>query len=421
MNRLIKENKWLITISIAGLLIRIVFFIYIKPWESNVIEKIIGTSDSSEYHKIAQDFVENGKYPDNIYLDVYRTPVFPLYASLFYFIFGIKPYMVLFSYIFLNIIAIIFLYLLCKKMFDNKIIALIVASLYSLEPNVIKLTTEFGTETLHATFLLVSVYYFIAGLKDKKNAFIIISAAIFAITALTRPVSLYFYILCLLFILFFPGEKLKRKFLYLVFFAVTYLITITPWMYRNYVTYGYFSTGAFQGNQMMYNAGVLKSYVTGIPIESSHREFINELIKICDENKITNQFEIEKQKNKLGFDYITKHLDSYSVLQLKGIVNFFVAPLFSKSHGTMNKIFASVYMFIIYSFCLLGIFKLIKNKNYFNLIFLLSLILYFCFLTGILGVARYRLPTTAFYLIFTAYGIYFLYNNIKNKIVRNKI
>lgn len=414
-----RKNKYLLTILLVALTVRIAYLMSIKPWSGSYANDVLNYGDASEYNTIAKILVEEHKYPDNIFLDVYRTPVFPLYISIFYFLFGIKPYLIIISHLVLNLIAIISIYLLCNKLFGNKTISLFASALYALEPNVIKLVSEFGTETLHATFLIVSFYIFIKGLKDKKFLYIGVSGIIFGITALTRPINLYYYIPLILYILFFPNEKIKMKIKYVLIFIAFYFLTISPWMFRNYSVYGYFSTNVFQGNAIMYNAGLTKSYETGLSTDITHKEFLDELTNICETNKIQNQFEIEKVKNKLGTDYILGHLGTYIKLHLKGMLLFFISPLNNSNYGLLSKIVVFIYLSIIYLFCSIGLYYLIKHINYYILIVLFSTIFYFCFLTGILGISRYRLPTTAFYLIIASYGLYYFSIYFKNKI-KNK-
>jgi|WetSurMetagenome_2_1015567.scaffolds.fasta_scaffold19760_3 4-amino-4-deoxy-L-arabinose transferase-like glycosyltransferase len=419
--KILKNNKWLSAILLVALIIRIFYFLNSKPWESSFMESQFTYNDSRGYHNLAVKIVETKSFPVNISLDTYRTPIFPLYIAFFYLIFGIKPYTVLFSYIILNLISVVFIYLLTKKLFNNKILSLIAVVLYAFEPNIIRLTIEFGTEILHATLMIISVYYFVVGLKDKKYSSIIISGILFGISVLTRPVNLYFYILCIIFILSYREIIMKQRIKIALLFVSAYLLSISPWMLRNYIEYGYFSTCAVQGSQMLYNAGVTKSYETGIRLDSINNEFHTILNNRCEEKNITNYFDIDKQSEIIGFEYLINHLNPYIYLHLKGMVKFFASPLDNIKYSFVTKILIGSYLFLIYLFYFIGIYFLFKEKEYYNILFFSSIILYFCFLTGVIGLSRYRTPTTAFYLIISAYGIYFLFNKLKLIFIKNKI
>lgn len=414
--KFINEYGSLLAIVTLALLIRVVYYVDAKPWENDSVQKIMQHGDAGEYQRLAEKLVETGSYPENFFLDTYRTPVFPVYISALYFFFGVKPHIVLFSHIILNLVIIFFLFLLCRKLFDNIAVAIVASLLYALEPNVIKLIMEFGTETLHAALLIVSVYFFVAGLKENKIINVLLSAVFFGITALTRPVNLYFYLLCVLFIFLFPEQKLKYKFKTAVFFVLVYFASIAPWMYRNYNLYDHFSTNAFQGTAVYYNAIITKSYVTGKKVDSVIVEVVTEVENICKEKNITNPFDVDKEKQIYGMNYIKNYPGVYLMLHLKGMANFFIAPLNNEKYSVKSKILIALYFLFVYSFALVGIYVMIKKKQYYYLFVFLSVILYFWFITGILGLSRYRMPATAFYIMLCAVGVCFISEKIKNKI-----
>ncbi len=405
-------NKWLFLIIFLALTIRLIYFINIKPWNEYYFIQKLDKGDAGEYQLLAETIVKTGKYPENIYLDTYRGPIFPLYISFIYLVFGIKHYLVLASQILLNIISIIFIYLICEKIFNKKLISLIAASFYSFEPNVIMLTMEYGTETLHATLLIISVYYLIMGIKFNKKNYLAISGLFFGITALTRPISLYFYILCIIFIFLFTIGNLSDKFKYATFFIAFYFIALFPWMYRNYKVYNHFSSNTFQGNAVLYYAGLTKHHLTGISTDMIFIDYLNSLDSIRKEKNMINPFEIDEQKQIIGFDYLKNNIISYIPLHIKGIFRYFIAPLFNNKYTFIFRIIFGFYFFVIYSLAIFGIWKMFKNKQYFFVLFFISIMFYFSFLTGIIGRARYRLPVTAFYLIFAAAGAYFIINRL---------
>ncbi len=415
MKNSIYNNKWLLLIIFIAVIVRIVYFFNVKPWESSFLESQMSYNDSRSYHEFAIRILENKDIPKNIGHDTYRTPVFPLVIFLLYFIFGIKPYFVIILNFILNIISIYYVYLLTNELFNKKLISLLSSFLYAFEPNLIKLNSEFGTEILHATLLIFSIYYLVKGFNNRKYSFFVISGFLFGLTALTRPISLYFYIICIIAILLYKDLLITKRIKFALVFVLVYFITLVPWMLRNYVEYGYFSTNAVQGFQLLYLAGVTKSYVTGMDVDSVHKEFNNLLINRCNEKSISNYFEVDKQREIIALDYLSKNFNSYIYLHVKGMAKYFLSPLGNSKYSRANQIVIGLYLIFIYLMFLIGSYYLSRDKKYFALLFLLILILYFCFLTGIIGISRYRAPTSAFYLIISSYGIYYLIFNIRNK------
>lgn len=421
MIEIYKKNKWLLLILLAALAIRLAYFINVKPWERNYETGTEGFGDALEYQMLAGKILENGHYPENYFLDTYRTPGFPIYIALIYFLFGAKTHYVLFSYILLSVGTAFIIYLISLKLFDKKKIALLASALFSFEPNVLKLTSEFGTETLHAFFLVLSCYFFVSALKDKKIIFLASSAVLFAVTALIRPVSLYFYLICLAFILLYPGNRFLYKIKTAILFGIIYFAAISPWMYRNYSTYGHFSTNAFQGTAMYFNAIIVRAYVTGIPQDSSIVLTVNDVNKICEEKKLTNPFDVDREKEIYGYNYIKEHFGVYLKLHLKGMMNYFAAPLNNERYSVISKIFLWPYMMLVYFLGIYGLVKMLKMKDYYFAAFMFITVFYFWLVTGILGLARYRLPATPFFLLLSAFGIFQMYEYIRVKTTNKKI
>jgi len=417
----IRKNKWILVILFAALAVRMLYFVNIKPWDRNYSSGTEGYGDALEYQAVANKIIETGTYPENFFLDTYRTPGFPIYIAGIYYIFGVKPHYVLFSYIFLSVLTVLFIYLISKKLFDNNIIALFAAALFALEPNTIKLVTEFGTESLHGFLLIAAFYFLISGLKNEKAYIFILSAVIFGLAALTRPVNLYFYIICLALIVFYPQKKYLYKMKFALLFGLVYFLTITPWMYRNYRTYGHFSTNAFQGTAVYYNAILVKAYAEKLTMDTAMVKVVNDVNNICEEKKLTNPFDIDREKEIYGYNYINEHKTEYAVLHAKGMINFFAAPLNNENYSFSNKLVIGIYLGFIYVFSFVGIISLLKRKYYFLIASFLSVIFYFWFVTGILGLSRYRLPATLFYIIFCAAGIYYTSEYVKLKLLNKKI
>lgn len=421
LNIFINKNKYILIIFLLSLLIRIFYFLSVKPYDDNFVKEKFSVTDAKEYHLLAEKTIQDGKYPEWYFLDTFRTPVFPFYVVFLYLIFGIKPYIIFFSNIILNLISIAYLYLICKRVIENEKISLITVLLFSFEPNIIKMMTEYGPDTLHNTLLIASIYYLVSALKTKKYGLFLVSAVLFAITTLTRPVNLYFCILCGLFILFYPGEKIIYRIKTVFIFLVIYFLALTPWMYRNYRVYGYFSTSAYQGNAALYYACVTKAGVDKEDVFESFVNMENLFVKECKEKNVTNPFDIDRMKQKMGMEYILNHIDVYIPLHFKGMLNFFVAPLNNDKYSVNMRILLGIYFFVIYSLSLIGIYFMVKYKQYLYSISLISVVMYYSFLTGVVGLARYRLPSTAFFLIPAAFGLYYIAKNINDNYIKKKV
>jgi hypothetical protein len=64
----------------------------------------------------------------------------------------------------------------------------------------------------------------------------------------------------------------------------------------------------------------------------------------------------------------------------------------------------ALFLLCIYLFCLTGMFGAVQRKEYLPLLFSLGIMAYFVAVTGLFGMARYRLPLIPFYLPYAAMG-----------------
>jgi hypothetical protein len=80
-----------------------------------------------------------------------------------------------------------------------------------------------------------------------------------------------------------------------------------------------------------------------------------------------------------------------------------------------------IYSFIIYSICLLGLFKIIKLKDKKILLFLFISILYFFLILSWHGNTRYFLPILFYLSFFFAFGVADIYKIVKSNLLTKKL
>jgi len=106
-------------ILIFALLIRLVLFLFLEPWNSYVINSsFFLVPDTKEYQNLALGLLNNHNFNDYNY---FRTPGYPLLIAFFYSIFGIKPWIIILFQILISLISIFVTYLLANEMFNKKI------------------------------------------------------------------------------------------------------------------------------------------------------------------------------------------------------------------------------------------------------------------------------------------------------------
>jgi len=439
-----KKNAIFIVILFA-LLLRIIFFIAAKPWDDQVVQNEIIFSDAAGYHRLALNILDTGSFSDLGDLGANRTPGYPLFVSIIYFIFGVKPWVVLFFQVLLNIVSLIMVYKLGKIMFSKKI-AIIAAVLFAIDPHQILYTTTLLTETLFVTIFLVSIFFLIYGLNNKKILFLILSSLFLGFATLIRPISQFFPAIVLLVILIYPKIGWALRLRTSIYYILIFLFTISPWLYRNYSKFGYASLSSIQGESLLF---WFVSYTeverTGKSIDQVRKEFSQKAKESgADENG--NPFYNSKIYSEIAIEYLKTNWPDYISRHLKGTINLYISigtkgilkKLGLKSSDLNFDLYNSPNIFkmiigfikskslieiliglsiggfllICYTSFIWGCINMTKDKKYFYLIIFIAIIAYFLILLGVFGSNRYKVPITPFYIVIAANGLYDVYKRI---------
>ncbi len=165
----LRHNKSIILIAGFALLLRIGFFIGVQPWDEQVSQETILVGDSDGYHNMALSIINSGSFSYHKYMpfekikgdvSAERTPGYPLFVSFVYFLFGVRPWLVILFQLLVNVGSLILIYVLAKKVFEKKI-AIIAALLYAIEPHAISLPIALMIYRRNYNFLIVILFVFL--------------------------------------------------------------------------------------------------------------------------------------------------------------------------------------------------------------------------------------------------------------------
>ena len=473
---LLRKNKTLLAITCCAFVFRMTVFFVIKPYNQYDLQnKIMRDSDSEGFHNRAVSILETRSFSSFMGL---RTPGYPLFISLFYFIFGVKPWVVLFIQILLGVGIVIMTYLIGKMLVSRKV-ALLATGLCAIDPHLIFYSVQLLSDILFVFVLLLSILFFIYGIKNKRLTLFLLSSTLLGVSTMVKPVTLYFPIIVAGAILLCPKMKFNFRLTIISFFILVFFVVIFPWQYRNYKVYNHFSLAPLaQSFNLLYrHAAFTEAAKTGKSIEQVRREFTREVqlrelngddtySKIIILNKMPskllriggwNPFDTARVYNEIAINYLIKNWIYYLPLHLRGIAIIFLDPstrnFFSmigvktreawylernRSSANVIKmivdyfrinstpevvvgILISIFFFIVYSSFFFGVFKMILEKKMLLLFFFLSIILYFPNMAGIMCENRYKLPTIPFYMIISARGIIEIFRLCKNRRGTSKV
>ncbi len=414
--------------------------------------------DSPGYMLLAQNLVEHGIMSFDgsapYHATNFRTPIYPLFLALIYFIFHSFVPAIFFGAL-ISAFAAPLVYLIAKQVFEEKT-AFIAGILTAIEPMGLFLGVSILTEGIFTQILLLSVYFFVKYLKGDKVAYLYSSGALLSLATLTRPIMFYFWPLAIPFIIYKSKNlewhmALKNTIVFIaIFFAV-----LSPWLIRNKITVNSWQISGLQGFifYVDHYGAVLRYLGEAGPLSDVQ----NKALALVGPDKIFTS-EGSNVLFKSAISGIKQHKLAYANIYAKSLISFFIAngykSLFIDILGVPAKApyipfelflrfdFKSIIKtmsnmdltgFLIYwgskivwvtiflSF-LASLIYLLFSRNYKTIrtevIYIAVVIFYFAFITGptAIGGGRTKAPINSLIFMFAVFGVYKLVNYLYQKL-----
>lgn len=208
-------------------LILICGFILRGLWLLNV--KSIPISDFSVIYECGQEFLNGntGMFWGHSYIARFpHLTIMVLYMALMIKIFPTNNIVMMkLVNLALGVLTIYIIYLLVKELFDSKKRGIYAASLASIFPPFITYTGVFCTENVAIPLYLLSIYFFILVIKNKKSKYYLISSGILlSIGNLFRMVAAIVVIAYAIYILIYLKYKIINKLRNIALYIVPYVV-----------------------------------------------------------------------------------------------------------------------------------------------------------------------------------------------------
>jgi len=310
---------------------RLLFFLLVGSWRPEVRDSIILQKDALGYHTIAVNLMQHGVFSRTTIGEMpqaptaYRTPGYPLVIYLFYCLFGIQPWLVIFAQILVEAATCLLMLLTFRRLFGNTA-GYAAALLYATDPIAILHSNRLLTESLF-TFLGALLLYFMMHLYISLPRGAGYAAMIGIITGyliLCRPVGLFLPVVLLFFIWLWLRPQWKTALKLGTVLAGAVLLTLSPWLIRNKITFGTFSFTSFTGHQMLlWNVGFWRSGVEGKPFEELRAEYkeATDRAMIQDGFDPEDEFKRSDYYTRMALDIIKQDPAGYLKTFPKGLIN----------------------------------------------------------------------------------------------------
>jgi len=418
---------------VFSVIIRVAFYLYTLQ-----NTELYFHGDQVEYIALGRMLYDQFQFDETFYTS--RMPLYPAFISLILKFYNNLNFVILIQHL-VGLSFIIIAYNI--GLIYSKEIAFISGILCSLNLNFITHANFFLTETLFGLFFFIFLFFSIHFLKFFKIKFLLFSGIFLGLSVLVRPLVIYLPIVFLIFLVF-AKYNFKKKFLAIFVFLITFYATIFPWMFHNYKLHGHFAlTTSVASNVSGWYLPHIDQFEKKINLSEARIQSNNAWKNYKKDLKpevIEDYFELDKEAKKYFFNTIKEYRVT-SIVQAwfwGGMKNILSPPfvdfatLFKINHSSFydtpgNSFVKQAFNFIFfnsniyYSFILIfgilliiifrfvqlfGIFHYFKKDKYL-LLFLISIIIYFLFVSGPIGYAKYRFPLEIIFILLTSKGIFY--------------
>ena len=227
------------------------FLLSLCLFRSFFINQPLNIVDEKHYNRLALSILERGEFgwrPGH--LTAIRPPLYPAFLALIYKVFGPESYnAVRLIQIFLSLASGWLIYSLAKRIFHEERVALLATGLFLFYPSLLLFNYLLLTEILFIFLFLLSVWFLLYFKRSFRNLFI---AGIFwGLASLTRSVIYPLTPFVALFLIFASSSK-KRGLLAAALFLSATILTLSPWVIRNYRVFGHFVAVDTMGGLNLY-------------------------------------------------------------------------------------------------------------------------------------------------------------------------
>lgn len=237
MNKIV-TNKWFFLLIVIGLISVKFYYLYLSNLNDNYSNEVAyhGGADASHYLMIAKNIADFGVYSDTNSGIVsesatWRPPIWPFFLS-FFLRFTANPLNLILLKSVFEVFVLGFILFKFKKYSNLKFFWLLPFCFLFIEPQYLKYSITFLSESLTAILILTLTVFFITLNKTKSSHIAIPVLA--ALVVLCHPVSIFFVCLLMVFYLIYNFRINKKK---TFFHGFLFTVILLSWPCRNAITF----------------------------------------------------------------------------------------------------------------------------------------------------------------------------------------
>lgn len=255
------KNRYINNRYITSLLIAVLLFLAAGVWWYYYVHAFVALpyNDALDYVSMARNislgrgFTSRYLTPLSLvhagapYPNLWRAPFWPLFLAVCFKIFGATDTVAAGAGALFYFAAILPLFLLSREIEGSRTLAFFTCLLYLFSPQALFYSISGMTEPMALFFMVLWVYLLLKA-PGKSRYFFLLCGAVAGLFYLTRYNAIIFLPLSCLYLWWSSGEDKKKKALQLALYLGSWLLIISPWLWRNYLVAGnpFFSLQSYE-------------------------------------------------------------------------------------------------------------------------------------------------------------------------------
>jgi len=448
------RTRQVTAIVLLCLALRLGFFLAVQPWKPEVERTVLLQDDPLGYHNLASTLVKSHRFATSDIADPnsVRTPLYPLFIAAHYWLLGEKPWLAILSQIVIGSLTCVVLLVTLWQFFEPRI-AMIAAILFAVDPNNILHSNLLYSEIVFVFFLVIGFYLFSVAVLSSSRTTTLTGFVLYGISlgvaTLVRPISLFLPLIIVALFLVWYRRRIVTGIKYSVIVLFFFAATLSPWLIRNYRTFGSFSLSSVGSDVvLLYNVAYMEMPKRHQDINTVRTALIGEAKEMMvwsgQPPDSAGAFQLAMFMNQLAAKYVRADPVDFMKRYCLGVLNVLFSPATSaysralrlpdakveaKSHvgmtesirdfvarkGLVHYIIAVIVLLfscVVYLGFIVGIVTSWGKYQNRVLIFCLLTAAYLVLTGALTAYARFRLPATPFALPFAAIGYDWLWRRL---------
>ena len=285
------KDKNIVILLFLAIGLRTLLFAAVWSGTGEAADDRVLAADGKMYRNLAVNLIEHSAFSNSIrppYTpNTFRTPVYPAFLAAIYSLFGYKLYIPVLCQIFFSSFTCIVTYRIGAMLFNEKV-GFFAGVITAIEYSSILFANILITDTLFTLLFAGHIYYLTKFLKTDTKKDLIYSALFLGFSTLCRPVSVYFFLFLIwIFILNYRQHSFTWALKYFTFCEI-FVLTLLPWIIRNYNVSGQFLVSSIQQSVIRWNLPQTSHALLNVPKPSGKIYEIPAGIMDLNENIETN-------------------------------------------------------------------------------------------------------------------------------------